>query len=63
MRYYFLPQQYAIVLENIVFYSFVCRVVPFGIEQMDSNGICYQIRYLQSDDVILLVLKTEVTDS
>ena len=32
-------------------------------EQMDSNGICYQVSYLQSDDIVLLILKPEVSDS
>ena len=63
MRYYFLPQQHSVVLENIVLYSFVRGIIPFRMEQMYSNGICYQVSYLQSDDIVLLILKTEVSDS
>ena len=46
MRYYFVPQQHSVVLENIVLYSFVRGIVPFRMEQMYSNGICYQVSYL-----------------
>ena len=63
MRYNFLPQQHAIVVENIVFYGFVRGVVSFRMEQVDSNRICYQICYLQSDDVIFFVIETKISDS
>ncbi len=30
---------------------------------MDSNRICYQVRYLQSNDIVFLVIETEIADS
>ena len=63
MRYYFLPQQYSIVLENIVLYSFVWWIMSFGVKQMDGNRVRYQVRNLQSNDVVFLIIETEVADS
>ena len=62
MRYYFLPQEHSIVLENIVFYSFVWWIMSFGMKQMDGNRVRYQIRNLQSDDIVSLVIENEVAD-
>ena len=37
--------------------------MSFGVKQMDGNRVCYQVRNLQSDDVVFLVVETEVADS
>ena len=44
-------------------HDLIGRIVPSRIQQMYGNRIGYQVRYLQTDDIIFLILKAETTYS